>query len=610
MTSIKRFSILVIDDSPEEVRIMLDCFSEIYDVFFALNGLQSLEIAECEHPDLILLDIHMDEMDGFEVCRRIKLMPGIADTPIIFVTGSPGESNHLKGLEMGAVDFIEKPINTAVLKQRVKFHLRLKSTIESNLNEINARKKAEENLRNSEARLKALSDASFEAIFLLDDGICRGQNQTAEKMFGYTSAEAEGRRYLEWIAAKNHEIVMHNMISGYDQPYELTGVRKDGTLFPCEIQSRMIASYKGKSTRVLALRDITERKLAQKALRDSEEISKSKSEFLANISHEIRTPMNAILGFTEFTLKSPDLPESHKKKLSIVHESAKQLMILFDDILDIIKLETGKVKLRENPFHLNRLMDDIIQIFRDEILEKGLNLSLQIHPGISGYYKGDKERLRQVLINLLGNAVKFTNKGGISVSVAPGSSGRLLFSIADTGIGIPSEKIGKIFEPFTQADGSLSRKFGGMGLGTTISTHLVRLMGGRIWVESEVGKGSIFYFTVQLKSEGKHKLESSINNRINEDNLKKAAHKILFSKRIDTDIISDLLNSMIKSMDNSMLDDIESHLTKLADYLSSHRIDPVKKYLEQFDFERAKQETIKLASDLGLDLDCRSDSAS
>ncbi|MDM8525103.1 response regulator [Desulfococcaceae bacterium HSG8] len=236
---------------------------------------------------------------------------------------------------------------------------------------------------------------------------------------------------------------------------------------------------------------------AEKARQEAEQANESKSRFLANMSHEIRTPMNSVLGFLELTLEEPGLPETQKTNLTTAHNSAKSLLWLINDILDISKLESGRLELEKNPFDLAQMIRETAAGFEVKCKEKGLELSCEIHPGVSPYHIGDPGRLRQILVNLIGNAVKFTEKGSISVKVGSESPDVLRFSVSDTGIGIPAEKLGKIFKPFTQADSSTSRRYGGTGLGTTISRQLVSLMSGKIWVESEEGKGSKFCFTVQ-----------------------------------------------------------------------------------------------------------------
>jgi len=238
---------------------------------------------------------------------------------------------------------------------------------------------------------------------------------------------------------------------------------------------------------------------AERELRVAEAATRMKSEFLANMSHEIRTPMNSILGFLELSIESPDIPESHKKNLRTAHHSAKSLLTLINDILDLSKLERGKLELEEHPFDLEKVIRETLGIFEVRCGEKGIDLSFHIHPGIAPYYTGDASRLRQIFINLVGNAVKFTEHGSITVNAVSCENNMIHFAISDTGIGIAAEKLEKIFDPFTQADSSTARRFGGTGLGTTISRQLAERMGGNIRAESEPGKGSTFSFTVRME---------------------------------------------------------------------------------------------------------------
>lgn len=246
--------------------------------------------------------------------------------------------------------------------------------------------------------------------------------------------------------------------------------------------------------------DNTDRRRIEEALIESKEkaemASLTKTTFLANMSHEIRTPMNAIIGFTEVLL-SDTLSATQRKHLETIRNSAKSLLRLLNDILNSAKLDRGAVELEIVDFSLVSLIDQVSSTLGMEAKRKGLTFKTEYSEDLGDYYKGDSLRIRQILTNLVGNAIKFTKEGTIRLFVKP--SGNLVeFHIQDTGIGISEDRLDKIFEPFTQADVSMSRRFGGTGLGTTISKQLVELMGGKIWVTSKIGKGSDFYFALPL----------------------------------------------------------------------------------------------------------------
>lgn len=247
--------------------------------------------------------------------------------------------------------------------------------------------------------------------------------------------------------------------------------------------------------------DITERREIEQELRTAkeraEQAAAAKSAFLANMSHEIRTPMNAIIGFTDVLL-GRELPPEHRRPLEIVGNSARSLLRLLNDILDSARLERGAVELEMLDFDLPELLSQLMMTLNVQAVDKGLTLRVDLDSGVGRYYRGDSLRIRQVLTNLIGNAVKFTAHGEVVVTVRTQADG-VHFAVSDTGIGIAPERLDAIFEPFTQADASMSRRFGGTGLGTSICRQLVELMGGRIGARSTPGVGSTFHFTLPLR---------------------------------------------------------------------------------------------------------------
>jgi PAS domain S-box-containing protein len=289
--------------------------------------------------------------------------------------------------------------------------------------------------------------------------------------------------------------------------YELTARARDG--------KQTVVSYNATTfydrNRTLqgvfaAARDVTERKRVEAELQQAkaaaESASRTKSDFLASMSHEIRTPMNAIMGIADLLAKTALSPEQDKY-VQIFRRAGDNLLNLINDILDLSKVEASQLELERTGFSLNDLLEKVTEMVAARAHEKGLAMVYEIAPSVPNDLVGDPTRLRQVLLNLLGNAIKFTQSGEVTLRVAPDANPSvptaLRFTVSDTGIGIPREKLGQVFERFTQADSSTTRRFGGSGLGLTISKRLVELMGGRIWVESEVGKGSVFAFAVPFE---------------------------------------------------------------------------------------------------------------
>jgi PAS domain S-box-containing protein len=332
-------------------------------------------------------------------------------------------------------------------------------------------------------------------------------NEAFCQIAGMSREQQEGRLFTEVFAPEDRA----RMLAGYQQRIEQGELRRqlercvrfqDGRTAWLELTVSELEGDEG--LRVLSVfRDITARKEAeahlQAALARAESASRAKSEFLANMSHEIRTPMNGVLGMTELALGTKLAPEQ-RGYLDSARMSAQSLLALLNDILDLSKIEAGRLEIAAASFEPRRMVAEAVGMVEPAARQKGLQVSYQVTPDVPERLEGDAVRIRQVVLNLLGNAVKFTLRGGIELLLDCPERTRanltLHCAVSDTGIGIPAGKLQSIFEPFSQADGSTTRRFGGTGLGLAISQRLVRLLGGRIWVQSQPGQGSRFEFTV------------------------------------------------------------------------------------------------------------------
>ncbi|MDK9726294.1 MAG: PAS domain S-box protein [Sterolibacteriaceae bacterium MAG5] len=340
------------------------------------------------------------------------------------------------------------------------------------------------------------------------DGRYIGINRAFEATFGCAREDLIGKTIFDLLESR--DALFHTardaelFASPESQTYEMEmGVGASGRrtlLYQKAPLTRQDGSLRGLIGIIL---DITERqRWAQELLRAkeaAEAANRSKSEFLANMSHEIRTPMNGIIGMTELALDT-ELSGEQREFLQIVKSSAESLLTIINDILDFSKIEAGKLAMEETAFRLADLVDETRKTLAFKAGEKGLALTCRVSPALPAWVVGDPVRLRQVLLNLLGNAVKFTERGEVALEAAPDedAAGRVHFCVRDTGIGIPESKLDRIFEAFAQEDSSTTRRYGGTGLGLTISARLVDMMGGRLWAESEVGRGSAFHFTARL----------------------------------------------------------------------------------------------------------------
>jgi two-component system sensor histidine kinase/response regulator len=377
--------------------------------------------------------------------------------------------------------------------------------------DITERRKAEEELREREYRLKTILTTSNEGFWGIDnDARTLAVNPAMCVILGVSQEEILGRTVFEFLNEENLAIMREQLrrrAAGETGAYEVAVSRPDGGQVPCMFNATPFYDENGTKTGSFAMvTDITGRKEMEAELvvaRDkAEAATRAKSDFLANMSHEIRTPMNAILGMTHLALKT-DLTPKQQDYLKKIHVSANSLLGIINDILDFSKIEAGKLEMESIGFHLDEVLDNLATLVTVKAQEKeGLEVLFRTDPGIPRALVGDPLRLGQVLINLANNAVKFTEHGEIVVSTELVSLGEktveVKFAVRDTGIGLTREQTARLFTSFSQADTSITRKYGGTGLGLTISKRLVEMMGGKIWVESTPGVGSTFFFSARF----------------------------------------------------------------------------------------------------------------
>ncbi len=426
----------------------------------------------------------------------------------------PAEKGRCPITDLGqTVDNSERVLITAtgerlaVLKTVVRVMIGGREHLLESFVDISQRKRAEEQVR---LQATALESAANGIVITDSNGSIQWVNRAFTLLTGYSLEEVAGKNPRILKSGKQdasfYEMLWNTIRAGKIWTGELTNRKKDGQLYIEYMTIAPVLSTSGEITNFVAIKqDFTDRMRMEAEMMRAKELAecanRAKSEFLANMSHELRTPLNGIMGMTELALDTR-LTAEQREYVSMTKASAESLLALINDILDFSKIEAGKLDFEAIEFDLRSSLEMTLKTLAPRAHEKGLDLNCSIGPEVPEILVGDPGRLRQVVVNLVTNAIKFTEQGEVTVKVqaesAEGAEVKLRFEVIDTGIGIPADRQERIFEAFVQVDGSTTRRYGGSGLGLTVSRRLVEMLGGRLWVESECGKGSTFRFTAQL----------------------------------------------------------------------------------------------------------------
>ncbi|MBF0309021.1 MAG: response regulator [Magnetococcales bacterium] len=517
-----RIRVLVVDDSRSS-RLILGRSLHQYGfvVMEAEDGKSALDKIGQEGCDLVITDFEMPVMDGIALTKKLRTRYSPTQIAVIGLSSHTDQNLAVQFIKAGASDFLAKPYQPEELLCRVYQNI-----------EIIERHRELEFL--VERHRSVLTHALDTIITTDPQGRILDYNPAAESLFGYPRDVVMGKPFYQFLIpdhlVESYRLSMERFRSSgastadLRRRLEIQGRRADGKIIDLQV-SLVAIEQQGQLRFTAFVQDITDRKQLlislEETLSAAESANKAKSDFIANVSHEIRTPMNAVIGYTDLCLKQ-ELPPRVQDYLDKINSASHSLMGIISDILDFSKMEAGRMELDPVKFDLQQLLDRLANLFSKQTADKGIELVLYSDPLYDHVLWGDALRLEQVLINLIRNAVKFTESGTVVVEAIPeileGERIRLSFAVRDTGIGIDPEKLPQLFSPFVQADGSTTRKYGGTGLGLTICKRLVEMMGGEVLARSAPGQGSEFSFcvTVGLHSENRRQtpvLPAECHNR-------------------------------------------------------------------------------------------------
>jgi len=511
-----KFTIMVVEDDNVSMQVISMIAKKFAShIITAINGKEGLALYQKEKPDLIISDISMPLMNGLIMAQKIREIN--QEVPIVLASALNEADILIESIQIGINEYIIKPIDTTKLK-RIITRLKEKALLQKDLDE-----------KNKFIHIfKAALDRTNNPIIVINKHLnIKFTNAEFESLFSNTRKELIGTQFLDFFdeAEKlkfNEMIDSLNLNQSVKTEFVLRN--KENSKFWMILNTTKIYNEISRQTYfVILMNDITASKFEEKYLLNSNtlleskirertaelEFAKEKAEastkakglFLAKVSHELRTPLNGILGITDLLLES-EINEKQTKFLNLLKHSGKNLLRLINDIIDFTKIESGKITLKESEFELFEIIDELTNLYINELKQKNLKLTIDVCDNLPIRLLGDGKKLRQILTNILGNAIKFTLKGSVNFTAICKQAEDnfvILFTIEDTGIGIPEDKFNLLFQSFSQIDDNLARSFEGSGLGLVISKEFVELMNGKIWFESQVSVGTKFFIEIPFK---------------------------------------------------------------------------------------------------------------
>jgi PAS domain S-box-containing protein len=503
-------TILAVDDRLENLKILIKYLEDSgYELMVANSGEEALKHVDRIIPDIILLDVLMPGIDGFETCLRLKKKKATRDIPVLFMTALTETVDKVKGFEVGAADYLTKPLQHEEVLARVNAHLCIRK-FQQQLQQQNdllqqkntLLKKQKQELRESEARFRGLSEATFEGILIHDEGLLLDGNEALERMFGYKRTEVVGKNFIDFLTPASRKPALSCMQTKCENPYEAVGIRKDGSLIPLEIQGKTMPR-KGKDVRVVAIRDLTWRKaMEEEKARIQQENLNFSMKTLRFVTHELKSPLSTMQTMLTVMLEGymGEVSEDIGEYLLRIRHNCEDLQDMVKNYLDISRLGMGELVARKASVnYFKEIVAPCVE--QTQILFESHELTLSVICPENLTVQGDHDLLRIAMTNYLTNAAKYAVPKSQARLTVTEKKGNLITSVWNEGTGFLPKEQEMLFTKFSRLKNENTRKQRGSGLGLYLVKNIIELHDGEVWAESAPGKWAKFCFSFPTKDE-------------------------------------------------------------------------------------------------------------